>query len=68
MQSSHQIHLTETGQLYALIITPKLTVLVDNTGIMTYYDVTHYTEAEFLLNQEKERLAKEAEDLAKKQH
>lgn len=49
MRSSHQIHLTETGQLYALIITPKLTVIVDNTGIMTYYDVRHYTEAEYLL-------------------
>lgn len=62
LRSIHQIHLTETGQLYALIIGPKLTVFVDNTGIMTFYEVKHLTEVEDLVAKEQDRLAKVAEE------
>ena len=39
----HEIHLTETGQIYSLMIGPMMTTLVDNAGIMTYYEVKHLT-------------------------
>jgi len=55
VRSIHEIHLTETGQLYALIIGPKMTTFVDNTGIMTYYEVWHRTSEEDALVEEQER-------------
>jgi len=42
----HQMNLTVTAQLYAVIIGPMMTTFVDNTGIMTYYKVAHRSTEE----------------------
>lgn len=62
----HQIHLTETGQLYACVIGPTHTTFVDNAGIMTYYGVQHLTNEEFAIAEEKERIQKEQEAIEKR--
>lgn len=53
--------MTETGQIYAVIIGPRFTTFVDNAGIMTYYEVKHMTPEEDVIETEKERLLKERE-------
>ena len=66
IRSIHDIHLTETGQIYALIVGPKMTTLVDNAGIMTYYEVKHLTPEEDAIETERERLAKIEEEEKKR--
>ena len=44
-----------------------MTTLVDNAGIMTYYEVKHLTQEEDLIETEKERLVKEMAEEEKRQ-
>ena len=67
IRSIHEIHLAETSQIYAIIVGPMMTTFVDNCGIMTYYQVKHLTAEEDVLYDEKERLAKEAEEREKQE-
>ena len=53
--------MTEQAQIYATIIGPGHVTFVDNTGIMTYYEVKHLTEDELTQLDENERIAKEQE-------
>ena len=61
LRSIHEIHLTEQGQIYAIIIGENTTTFVDNAGIMTYYEVKHLTSDEEVAYDEKQRLEKERE-------
>ena len=66
MRSIHEIHLTETAQIYAIIVGPVNHTFVDNMGIMTYYAVKHLTPEEDIEYTENERILKEKEDAEKK--
>ena len=74
VRSIHEIHLTESAQIYAIIVGPTNHTFVDNVGIMTYYAVRHmntdedieYTENERILK-EKEEAEKRAKELARQQ-
>ena len=46
IRALHQFHLTETGQIYAIVLGKQFATFVDNTGILTYYEVFHRTEEE----------------------
>lgn len=46
VRSIHEIHLSETAQIYAIVCGPKMTTFVDNTGIITHYAVTYHTADE----------------------
>ena len=66
--------MTESAQIYAIIVGPTNHTFVDNVGIMTYYAVRHmntdedieYTENERILK-EKEEAEKRAKELARQQ-
>ena len=62
MRSIHEIHLTETAQIYAIIVGPVNHTFVDNMGIMTYYAVKHLTPEEDIEYTENERILKEKEE------
>ena len=66
VRSIHEIHLTETAQIYAIIVGPVNHTFVDNMGIMTYYAVKHLTPEEDIEYTEQERILKEKEDAEKK--
>ena len=66
MRSIHEIHLTETAQIYAIIVGPVNHTFVDNMGIMTYYAVKHLTPEEDIEYTENERILKEKEEAEKK--
>ena len=66
MRSIHEIHLTETAQIYAIIVGPVNHTFVDNMGIMTYYAVKHLTPDEDIEYTENERILKEKEEAEKK--
>ena len=66
MRSIHEIHLTETAQIYAIIVGPVNHTFVDNMGIMTYYAVRHLTPEEDIEYTENERILKEKEEAEKK--
>ena len=67
--------MTETAQIYAIIVGPTNHTFVDNMGIMTYYAVRHltpdedieYTETE-LITKEKEELEKKAKEAARQEY
>ena len=64
IRSIHEIHLTEQGQLYAIVVGPRMTTFVDNTGIISHYEVTHKTADEQAAIEEFERKRLEAETAA----
>ena len=66
VRSIHEIHLTETAQIYAIIVGPVNHTFVDNMGIMTYYAVKHLTPEEDIEYTEQERILKGKEDAEKK--
>ena len=66
VRSIHEIHLTETAQIYAIIVGPVNHTFVDNMGIMTYYAVKHLTPEEDIEYTENERILKEKEEAEKK--
>ena len=66
IRSIHEIHLTETAQIYAIIVGPTNHTFVDNMGIMTYYAVRHLTPDEDIEYTETELITKEKEELEKK--
>ena len=66
MRAIHEIHLTETAQIYAIIVGPVNHTFVDNMGIMTYYAVKHLTPEEDIEYTENERILKEKEEAEKK--
>ena len=66
IRSIHEIHLTESAQIYAIIVGPVNHTFVDNMGIMTYYAVKHLTPDEDIEYTENERILKEKEEEEKK--
>ena len=66
VRSIHQIHLTESAQIYAVICGPLMHTFVDNTGIMTYYEVKHLNPSEDVVYTENLRIEKEQEEAEKR--
>ena len=59
IRSIHEIHLTVEAQLYTTVVGQTMTTFVDNTGIMTYYEVQHLTPDELEIYDENQRIEKE---------
>ena len=66
LRSIHEIHLTENAQIYAVVPGPLMHTFVDNTGIMTYYEVKHLTPEEDIVYTENLRIEKEQEEQEKR--
>ena len=41
LQAIHDIHLSESAQIYALVVGRNTLTITDNTGIMTFYNTTY---------------------------